>query len=48
LVSNQPAILEFALGRAKNNLPIIGYTMIFPISLILKIVYAQILFLILN
>ena len=48
LVSNQPAVLEFALGRAKNNLPIIGYTMIFPISLILKIVYAQILFMFLN
>ena len=48
LVSNQPAILEFALNRAKNNLPIIGYTMIFPISLVLKIVYAQILFLILS
>lgn len=48
IVSNQPAILEFALGRAKNNLPIIGYTMIFPISLILKIVYAQILFMFLS
>jgi putative transport protein len=48
LVSNQPAILEFAIDRAKNNLPIIGYTMIFPISLILKIVYAQILFLFLS
>ena len=48
LVSNQPAILEFALNRAKNNLPIIGYTMIFPISLVLKIVYAQILYLILT
>ena len=47
-VANQPAILEFALGRAKNNLPIIGYTMIFPISLVLKIVYAQILFLVLS
>ncbi len=48
LVSNQPAILEFALNRSKNNLPIIGYTMIFPISLVLKIVYAQILFLVLS
>ena len=47
IVANQPAILEFGLSRAKNNLPIIGYTMIFPISLVLKIVYAQLLFLIL-
>ncbi len=48
IVANQPAILEFGLSRAKNNLPIIGYTMIFPISLVLKIVYAQLLFLILS
>lgn len=48
LVANQPAILEFGLNRAKNNLPIIGYTMIFPISLVLKIVYAQLLFLFLS
>jgi putative transport protein len=48
IVANQPAILEFGLSRAKNNLPIIGYTIIFPISLVLKIVYAQLLFLILS
>lgn len=47
-ISNQPAILEFALNRSKNNLPLIGYTLIFPISLVLKIVYAQILFLVLS
>ncbi len=48
IISNQPAVLEFALSRAKNNLPILGYTLIFPISLVLKIVYAQLLFLILH
>lgn len=48
LVSNQPAVLEFALNRTKNNLPILGYTLIFPISLVLKIVYAQLLFLVLQ
>ena len=48
IISNQPAVLEFAVSRAKNNLPILGYTLIFPISLILKIVYAQLLFLVLN
>ncbi len=48
IISNQPAVLEFALNRTKNNLPLIGYTMIFPISLILKIVYAQLLFLVLS
>ncbi len=48
IISNQPAVLEFAVNRAKSNLPILGYTLIFPISLILKIVYAQLLFLILQ
>ena len=46
-VSNQPAILDFALERSKNNLPMIGYTVVFPIAAVLKIVYAQVLFLIL-
>lgn len=48
IVSNQPAILEFALQRCKNSMPIIGYTMIFPISSVLKIILAQILFLLLK
>ncbi len=48
IISNQPAVLEFALNRTKNNLPILGYTLIFPISLVLKIVYAQLLFLLLQ
>ncbi len=46
-ISNQPAILEFGLGRSKNMLPLQGYTIMFPIALILKIIYAQILFLVL-
>ena len=46
-VSNQPAILDFALERSGNNLPMIGYTLVFPIAMVLKIVYAQILFIIL-
>lgn len=46
-VSNQPAILDFALDRSGNNLPMIGYTLVFPIALVLKIVYAQVLFVIL-
>jgi len=46
-VSNQPAILDFALERSKNNLPMIGYTIVFPIAAVLKIVYAQVLFLLL-
>ncbi len=46
-ISNQPAILEFGLDRSKNMLPLQGYTIMFPIALILKIIYAQVLFLLL-
>jgi putative transport protein len=43
-VSNQPAILEFATNITKNRVPSIGYAFMFPISLILKILFAQMLF----
>lgn len=47
-VSNQPAILEFALNRSKNRIPLVGYSLMFPIALITKIIYAQILYLLLS
>ena len=43
LVSNQPAILDFATDRSDSMVPEIGYTMVFPIAMILKIVIAQLL-----
>ncbi len=48
MVSNQPAILDFALSKTGNRLPTFGYTMMFPIGLIAKIVIAQILYLVLS
>jgi len=48
MVANQPAILDFSMERAKNRLPMYGFTMIFPIALILKILIAQLLFIILS
>lgn len=45
IVSNQPAILDFALAKSNNQLPMIGYTLMFPLALICKVVIAQILFL---
>lgn len=48
MVANQPAILDFALDKAKNRLPMYGFTLIFPIALILKILIAQLLFLVLR
>ncbi len=47
IVSNQPAILDFALSRSGSQIPLFGYTMMFPIALISKIVIAQILFILL-
>ncbi|PSR13162.1 MAG: hypothetical protein DA408_10465 [Bacteroidetes bacterium] len=44
MVATQPAILEYALGQADNKLPTIGYTLILPIMLIMKILFVQILF----
>jgi len=44
MLANQPAILEFALDKTQNKLPAIGYTMILPVTLILKILLVQVLF----
>lgn len=44
MVSSQPAVLDFALDRANNNLPTIGFTLMLPIGLIIKIVLVQLLF----
>ncbi len=47
-VSNQPAILDFNLNITKNKVPNIGYTLMMPLALILKIIYAQLLFIFLQ
>lgn len=44
MVANQPAILEFALAKSGNKLPNLGFTIMMPISIITKVVYAQLLF----
>lgn len=48
MLANQPAILDFALNKAKNSLPGVGFSLMFPIALIVKIVVAQVLFLFLR
>ena len=48
MVSNQPAILDFALTKARNRIPQYGFAMMFPVALILKILIAQILFFAVN
>ncbi len=48
MVANQPAILDFALERAGNKLPNVGFTIMLPVALITKIVFVQLLFALLN
>jgi len=47
-LSNQPAILDYSMGMSKNKVPLIGYSVMFPIALVMKILFAQILFLVLG
>lgn len=42
-IHTQPAVLAFAVEKAKNDLPNVGYTMVFPVSTVGKIVFAQVL-----
>jgi len=48
MVANQPAILDFSTTRSGNKVPEFGFTMIFPIALIMKIIIAQLLYIILT
>lgn len=47
-IANQPAILEFSTDITKNRVPTIGYAFMFPISLVLKILFAQVLYILLG
>ncbi len=48
MVANQPAILDFAVERAGNKLPTIGFTTMLPITMIVKILLVQVLFVLLS
>ena len=39
----QPSVLGFALEQARNDLPNVGYSAVFPTATILKVILAQIL-----
>ena len=47
-VSNQPAILDFSQEMTGNRIPTIGYSLMFPIALVMKILFAQLLFILLQ
>lgn len=48
MVSNQPAILDYALEQSGNRLPTIGYILMLPVALITKILFVQLLYLFLG
>jgi len=48
MVSNQPAILDFALNKSGNRIPLYGYTMMFPIAAVMKIIIAQLMYILLS
>ncbi len=47
-VHTQPAVLGYSLEQAKNDVPNIGYALIFPIATITKILLTQIIYLFLK
>src|SRR5690606_8950692 len=42
-VSTQPAVLGFSVEQAQDESPNIGYAMVYPVSMIAKIILAQVL-----
>jgi len=44
MVAMQPAILDLTIERAGNRLPIVGYMLALPVTLVFKIIFAQLLF----
>ena len=47
IVASQPAVLDFALDKAGNKLPTIGFTLMLPVGLIIKIILVQLIFVLL-
>ncbi len=43
MLAIQPAVLGYALDRARNNLPMVGYSLMLPVSIITKVVVAQLM-----
>ena len=48
MVSHQPALLDYSMGQTNNKLPVVGFTLMMPIALIVKIIYVQLLYLFLS
>jgi putative transport protein len=48
MVSNQPAVIEFANEKAESKLPQMGFALILPIAIIVKLILTQILYIALS
>ena len=48
MVSPQPAVLDYAEEQADNPLPGIGFTLMFPLAIIINVILAQVLLIILQ
>jgi putative transport protein len=48
MTSPQPAVLGYALEKANNQLPSVGYTLMFPFAIIINVILAQILLIVLQ
>jgi putative transport protein len=48
MVSNQPSVIEFANEKVNSKLPQMGFALILPIAIIVKIIVTQILYFVLS
>jgi len=48
MISPQPAVLDYAQDRAGNLLPGVGFTLMFPLAIIINVILAQVILLILQ
>ena len=48
MISPQPAVLDYAEAQADNPLPGVGFTLMFPLAIIINVILAQVLLIILQ
>ncbi|KUL42418.1 aspartate-alanine antiporter-like transporter [Actinoplanes awajinensis] len=47
-IDTNPAVLTFAEDRAKNELPALAYSTVFPVAMVLKVLIAQLMIVLLH
>jgi putative transport protein len=48
MIAPQPAVLDYAEERAGNPLPGVGFTLMFPLAIIINVILAQVLLIVLQ